>query len=425
MPIPFQIGLFLTVLVLAGVRFERSLREVARLGRPRRLLARPAIDRESSEAYGWGRWYHLVLLWGIVLFCVPLLLGIAFPGKIIVASKAVDIALTGGLEPTAVEADATTGWDVPPLGAEEIRHLERGLDEQTARAKEDVARESERTGRTVRNALLGFAAALAMTLSLAAAATVARRAHRPDVMTGLAGAALAVSAAGFCLAGPISSRLSAVGRARRAVHAYATARVVRAEDARLFAGPVKLVGRPGAVVGAEPGYLYFKGGGGRDEDAATGSRALDAHGTAAAPYAGFRVGEVAVAPATPEDLRVAFPHVRLGQDGREVFIRDDEDVLVIGYMLSGKVAPRPGYPVIVAPAGAASLGRHGVPRTLGAGLLGAERKRTRYLVMLQLVFGALAAWFLTVVCSACTEYLVARRAARRSETEAAAGRSLV
>ena len=435
MPVPFQIGLFLTVLVLAAVRFERSLREVLRSGAAahhdvRSRFAQPLDEtggkgrtsppREPPGTFNLGRWYHLAILWGLLFFCVPFLLAVAFPGRIMDVSKAADRALTGGVEGPAFDTAAPVDWEAPPLAArlsspksaEERRELEGSLDERTARARAELARTSEETALGLRRGVIGLGLALGVSLALGTALAVARRTRSPLLMTALGAVAFIGSAAGFAFAGPISSRLSAVERASRVIESYAAARTVRAEEAGLFAGPVKVVGRPSSVVGAESGYLYLKRPGEPGEGPAS-------------PHAGFRVGGVVVPPTGPGDLHVVLPHVRLGPRGREFFIREDEDVLAVGFVLSRGLAPRPGYPVIVAPVGAASIGKQGVFQAIAADLFGAERRHARYLVLLQLLFGALAAWFMTTFCSACSEHAIARRERSRARTDAPASGHLV
>ncbi len=442
MPIPFQIGLFLTALVLAAVRFERSLREVLRAGGQRRAPGENAAARLDGEpgrklkgdlsgepgtkpnsrqppgAFNWRRWYHLAVLWGIVLLCVPFLLAVAFPGRIIGASRAADRWLTGGVRPPTIVVDAPGVWDVPPLTERERAELERSFEGRTSRAREELARSSEETERAARAGVAGLVAAAAVLVALGTAAALARRSRRPWLMTALGGAAFLGSAVAFVFAGPISSRLAAVERARRVIEAYSAARAVRTEDARFLAGPVKIVGRPTGMNPAEAGYLYLRRPRERGRSGRGGYRAHEADVILASSCAGFRMGDIIVPPAGPAELRVVLPHVRLGQGGREVFIREDEDVLVVGYMLSASIAPWPGRPVIVAPASPESFGGRGVFRTVAADLLGAERRYVRRLVPLQLLFGALAAWFGGVFCSAACEHVLAGMERRRARRDA-------
>jgi hypothetical protein len=118
----------------------------------------------------------------------------------------------------------------------------------------------------------------------------------------------------------------------------------------------------------------------------------------------FRLGEVLVPGAGRDVLRVARPRVRLGPRGRELFIRADEDVMVLGFVVAGSIVPDPAYPAVVAPGDA--------PRVLekvSSDLLGTARARTLYVALLQVLFGAGLAWSIALLLASGTEYLLCRR----------------
>ena len=480
MPVPFQVGLFCTVLAFAVVRFLRSLRLVVRSGRivgqapatsgPRTDSAdlrksgwaipcvRPddkpparAIPAEPSEQeapggptggggagikararFNWERWYHLAVLWGLALFCGPFLFGLAAPGRMRELSLALDSRIAGGPPVPDLASPRVRGEPGPSAG------------------RTDFAGELERfAARSARRTRMAWAMLLASGAAVAAAGLasgLAARRRSPWATWAFATVGAVAACAGFALAGPIASRLSGAIAAREAIEAYASAPAVPAGKADRLAGPVRLVGRPlpGALSGAGPApgarsgvkHFYFRAPGGEGGGGGAGS----------AVYAGFRLGGVAVAACSPWECRVVRPHVRLGTAGREYFIGADENVVVMGFLRDGILRPRPGYPLVVAPAGAAetkgaaapgtgvrgpgearplsaSPGERGwmrkVMEALAADLAGTGAPRSRWLALLQAAFGSALAWSMALLAASATERLLGLR--RRAPSPAARG----
>jgi hypothetical protein len=207
--------------------------------------------------------------------------------------------------------------------------------------------------------------------------------------------------------------------AREAIEVYASTPTVPAGKAGGLSGPVKLVGRPmsGALSGPAPAlgtrsgarHFYYRGPGGDGEGSAV--------------YTGFRLGAVAVAACSPSDCRVVRPHVRLGSAGREHFIGAEENVVVMGVLQDGVLRSRPGYPLVVAPAGEAADPSPGGPllpttnpdertwmrkvmRAVAADLAGTGARRARWLALLQAAFGSALAWSMALFAASATERLL-------------------
>jgi hypothetical protein len=215
-------------------------------------------------------------------------------------------------------------------------------------------------------------------------------------MTAAAFGCLVASGAGFAFSGPAASRLSGALQARRAIEEYSSRPAVPGDGAAGLVGPVRLVGRPEPRAPGAP-YLFLS-----SPDSREGSGALT-------PAVGpFRLGGVLVPGAGTDVLRVARPRVRLGPRGREFFIRADEDVMVLGFVVAGSIVPHPAYPAVVAPGDA--------PRVLegiSSDLLGTARARTLYVALLQVLFGAGLAWSMALLLASGTEYLLCRRGGGR------------
>lgn len=406
MPLVFQVGLFCTVLVLGGVRFLRSLREARRLSSAPTAAAGPPLPGSDAardaprpparphtgdgqvpraagaprRGVGRERWLHLAILWGVILFCVPFLAALALPSHAARLSAAIDSGLGGGPPvpetPPAFAADraadgpATPGDAVPP-------------DERLATARR--ARRGE-----MRSGLVMVIACSCAAAAAGLAAGVARKLRRPGLMIAGTLAGLAACGAGTIVAGPAASRLSGALQARRAVEEYASSAVIPAAGAALVGGPVRLVGEPEAFVPAEP-YLYFRRPGRGDDPA----------GRVRAP---FRLGGVRVEDAGPALLRAVRPRARLGPEGRELFIRADEEVLVMGFVRDGRLVPDAAYPAVVAPGGARRL-----LEEISSDLLGTAPARGRWAALLHVLFGAGMAWSVTVLLASATEYVLVRR----------------
>jgi len=374
MPLSFQAGLFLTVLVLAGVRFRKSLAAV------RYCSASSAVGE-----FNWQRWFHLAVLWGVVVFCLPFLAGLAAPDSARRASLAVDRA-TGAQEELLVRGRPSR-W--------------RGVGDRDAAARLDTIRvESALARRRTLGALAGAGLAA---MTLAVAVSVAARRRRPLALSMAAAGGLAVSAAAFALSGRAASRLSGALDAARAIADYASASVVPAAETSGLAGPVVAWGRPTEAPQGRPGYLYLR----------------DDGGERVSPCAGFSLGPLAVAPMDAGSLVVVRPHVRLAEGGRETFIRTDEDVLVMGFLVGGKLTAADPYPVVIAPAQAHPAGTSAIFEELADGLAGRKDLRSRELAALHVVAGSFAAYFATLILASATEFVLLRR--RRSEPDAAPG----
>jgi hypothetical protein len=418
MPFSFQLGLFSTVLVLAGVRLLRSLREVMRPGSSRANGARgparaAAPAREAGPAaasrLALSRWRHLAILWGIALFCLPFLVGVALPGRMAELSAGIDSALGGGPPRPEIRTGGRAIEGVRHLTQGELEGLERSFQERTRRAELDLEAASRDAARARVWVWAALAAAGAATAAAGIAGGVFRARGRPRLMSAAAAVGLAVAVGAFALSGPAASRLSGAAEAARAIESLAAAPVFRAEDAGHVTGPVRLVGGPTATSPEGREYLYLTGSG---EDAGGGARAS---------RVAFRLGPVLVAPSPDGAVTVLNPHARLGEDGAEAYVEADEDLVVLGYLLDGCLAPRGGYPVALSPAGA-----KGLEKALGSDILGTTRARRVLVAFLQIVFAAAAAWFVTVVMATLTEVAAsrlgeARRAGCRRSARAVAG----
>jgi hypothetical protein len=438
MPFSFQWGLFSAVLILAGVRFERSLRKVVRSARTsgeRRPPSGPAPRPGPTEAeqgaapkaeavrspaaFRWDRWHELAILWALILFCAPFLWGVAAPGTMTRASSAVDRALGGDLAGDPPAAPDARALRPSLLGQKERSRLERTLHERTAEARRRLEEGARAGALSMRLVSAGIVGAGILCAAAAFVCSRLRLAHRAAAMAAAASCGLAVAASAFAWSGPASSRLSGALKAAECIAEYGQAPPVWAEDAPLLAGPVRVFGRPEPERPSGSRYLHLS-------ESGAPARSAGSDEDQVSPREGFRVGPVEVAPspllrgrgilaslasgrALPDGLVVASPHVRLAAGGRELFIRSDEVVVVMGFLLDGKVAPWPGYPVIVAPAAG-----EGLFRRLSADLLGRRDLRARHLAKLQIAFGALAAWFLALLLATATERALAVLPRRRA-----------
>jgi hypothetical protein len=165
---------------------------------------------------------------------------------------------------------------------------------------------------------------------------------------------------------------------------------VHASQARHLVGPARLVGTPMEVAKAVPGYLFYLGPADGPEDAT-------------APWAGFHLGPIRIAPAARGTMRVVLPFARLAAQGRELYLSSEENVMVLGVVVDGVVTPRPGHPVLVA-----SADERRVFGMLARELFGAARTRSLLMALLQVLFAAVAAWSLSLVLAFLAEPLVGR-----------------
>jgi len=324
-------------------------------------------------------------------------------------SQAFDRALGGALEPPRLSPPGPGPSVAGALPAGQSGGQVERTRAERAGAAVDALRASERAASAERRSGWVYLAALGVPTGLAGVlAWGARRRRRPGIMVAFAFAGLAVAAAGLAVAGRVASRTSDAGSARRTVEEYAAAPVMRAEDARWFAGTAGIVGRPAEVVHPHGEFLYFRGPGRSTSVAQPMPDGTESDGGRGAPYDGFRLGLIEVAPSPPERMRVVRPHVRLGWDGRETFIAGDEEVIVFGFLVDGKVSARAERPVVLAPAAASR-----VRETMADDLLGRAATRARHLACLHVVFGAWVAWFLALLAASATEAACLRADTRR------------
>jgi len=396
MPLVFRAGLFCTVLVLGGVRLLKSLRGARRrqwapvraAGKPGGAKATRVAGRlpVSVRTQTGERWLHIAMVWGVVLFCGPFLVGLAVPGPMARLSARLSVSARGqaslgsglvggtpggnvrsGLTPPAREAIGSTGLVAP----------QERLASARARRRKDL-----RVGLAIVLACAGVALAAGL------AAGLARKRRRPGLMTAATLAGLVASGAGFALSGHVAGRLSGSRQARRTIDEYASAVVKTPDGEDVIEGPVRLVGRPEPRT---PGKTYLFLDRPDSGDANVRREATEP----------FTVVGVSVSGAGADVMRVARPHVRLGPEGRERFIRADEEVMVLGYAVGGRLVSDPAYPTVVAPADAPR-----VIERVSADLLGTAGPRARYVALLQVLFAAGLAWSRTVLLASATEYLL-------------------
>lgn len=354
MPISFQIGLFLTVLALAGVRFRKSLDAV------RRSHALP------DGTWNWERWFHLAILFGIFFFCLPSLGILAVPEKACELSLAIDRILGEG-------------------GRPQTAALERPVSSEGALAHLESMRSDFHAGR--RRAMGALAGTVAAAVAFFVASSAAVRARRPLAICLAAFFGLIVAALGFISSGRSASMLTGATEVAVAISEYSKLSVLRAEEAQMKAGPAVLEGRPTNVASGGPaGYLYLR------------TEGDEKHHVSGA----FSLGPVKVkGPFLP-----VRPRVRLAQHGRESFIRSDEDVLAAGFLIDGELRSEDPYPLAVAPA---EVGASLMLQELNKTLAGRSSERSQLLAGLQLVWGAFAAYFKTLLLALAAEFLLKRR----------------
>jgi hypothetical protein len=383
MPSSFRIGLIATVLVLSAVRMLKSFRNL-RHGPP----------SQEAGSFSWRRWYYLATLWGVVFFCAPFVLAVALPSEARRVSAAIDaFFVESRIRPDVSPAGPDPGRPVT-LSDEEAAAL-MGSQHAGAQEAEKALRDAQRLADRERSEgwawLAGAGAAAALLIAIA---SLLCRRRMPATMSAAAFAGLLLSGGAFAFAGIVSTRISGAPSARRSIEEYARARPIGADQATKLVGPIRLIGRPSDVVDGTQGYLYFSAPGQDPEDVR-------------APWSGFKVGPVRVAPAERADLLIILPSARLGRAGRELMISAEEDVMVMGYLKDGELSARPGLPIVVAPAGARR-----VFDRLSQELFGAAKRRSLCTAMLQVAFGAAAAWFLTLLVATVSE-LTARRIGRQ------------
>jgi hypothetical protein len=129
----------------------------------------------------------------------------------------------------------------------------------------------------------------------------------------------------------------------------------------------------------------------------------------------------------------------LGTAGRECFIGAEENVVVMGVLQDGVMRPRPGYPLVVAPAGEAAYPASGGPtpltaspgergwmrkvmEALAADLAGTGARRARRLALLQAAFGSALAWSMALFAASVTESLLGRAPGAPAAQRLPAGR---
>ncbi|MHC4198839.1 MAG: hypothetical protein ACYSU0_02540 [Planctomycetota bacterium] len=380
----------------------------------------------ARSRFNWERWYHLAVLWGLVLFCGPFLFGLAAPGRMREASLALDTRIAGGPPvpdlaslrervESAQSAGRFTGLTPQVFRVILAEALASGA------LAEELEVFAELSAREVRKAWLMLLAGGAAVAAAGIASGLAARRRSVWATWTFAAAGVVAACGAFALAGPVATRLSGALAAREAIKAYASTLTVPAGKAGGLSGPVRLVGRPspgalsgagpapGALSGAGARYFYYRGPGEGGEGSAV--------------YAGFRLGAVTVAACSPSDCRVVRPHVRLGSAGREHFIGAEENVVVMGVLRDGVLRPRRGYPLVVAPAGEAAYPAPGGARALAASpderrwmrqvmeavaddLAGTGARRARWLALLQAAFGSALAWSMALLAASATERLL-------------------
>jgi hypothetical protein len=386
MPTEFRIGLIATVLVLATVRMRKSLRIVGR-----------SVAQGEHLRFAWSRWYHLSIAWALIFFCLPFAAAVAFPDSARELSVAIDRYLGdehGASHVSDVSSIRTRRVTYSP---DEIMKLEISHQDRTQKASEAYlakcrARDENALGSW------GTIGALGGTLGvLLLLASFLARMRRPGAMVAASIVGLGVSFFALNMTVSVATGISGVLDEAQTVQEYADGEIVAAEQATWLAGPARVVGRPSKITGATEGFLYFH--------SPSGSKSPPE-----APWKGFELGPLTVGPAERGQLHIMKPSVRLTPTGREILIRDDEDVVVMGFVADGTILPRDGYPIIIAPASA-----RGTIRRLSHILFGAPRRRTLYMAMLQVASVGFAAWFLSLLLGALSERIAARFARSRAQ----------
>lgn len=392
MPLSLRIGLFGVVSVIAGIRFADSLRGLRR-GSSRPLHAR----------CDWDRWRHLVIVFSVTFFCVPFLFFMAYPKGATRLSAALDAA-AGGDGAETLSRPHDPGPPPPPVGrsrADALRALSTWKEEASSLRRRGYF-------------LLGLLGAV--TLGCALALGPARLRRVPAVTAVLLVLGLGAGSGGLLLSGRMARGICGTESARRMLQRLARAPVLPAGEARGAAGLVRLLGRAEplepAVASAhqellphEPprvqlnersskarddGYFYYQGPG-------TEAPLL--------PEV-FRLGEVTVFPARAGGTLVLSPRTRIGRAGKEKFIGSDEKIVAMGFLLEGKLTSAPSLPLAVAPADGG-----GLRRILEVWASREVLKPPLPLPVLQLLFGASAAWMAALLLASVTEFVLVRAGA--------------
>ena len=392
MPTEFRIGLIATVLVLATVRMRKSLRIVGR-----------SIAQGDHLRFSWSRWFHLSIAWALVFFCLPFATAVAFPDPARELSVAVDRYI-GGEESADYLPEVGSGRAKHvTFTSDQLMKLEISFQDRTREAL--AAYESSRR-ELDEDAFVGW-----YTLGIAGGSLVVllllssffARLRKPGAMVAASFAGLVASVVALTLTVSVATKISGVLDEARTVSDYAAADLVSADQAAWLAGPSLVTGRPTNITDASPGFLYHH---------SPSEPAL----SPPPPWRGFELGPLTVGPAKQGELHIMKPSVRLTAEGREILIRDSEDVVVMGFVADGAILPRDGYPIVVAPASA-----RGTIRRLSQILFGAPQRRDLSTAMLQVACAAFAAWFLSLLLGALTELIAARLASSRAETAIANG----
>jgi hypothetical protein len=377
MPLSFRIGLVAAVAVLGGVRMRRSIR----------AAFRPEMKR-SPHVFSWRRYYHLAITWGLAVFCVPFALAIAMPEQARSLSAALDKTCTGG--PSVVATGATLDLEHVALTADEISALQQSYERRAAEAQAAYAETRRTHDSEVTTAWISLAGSCTLIAAVMAAASLFTRIRKPLAMAAVALLGICVSGTAIVLSARTATVLSGMLDAARTIGEYAGTKAVRADQAAWLVGPAVVIGQPSEIAECEPGFLYY-----RASDAAVPERP--------APRAGFELGELSIEPAPEDQMHVVLPSARLGPQGRETMIREEETIMVLGFVDDGKMQARPGYPIVVSPAD-----QRRVFDRLSQDLLGAPERRSLYAALLQVVFCAAAAWFITLLLASATEKIIGR-----------------
>jgi hypothetical protein len=378
MPLPFRVGLIATVLVLAAVRMWKSLRFVRR-----------SCGCGDTRSFRWGRWYHLVIVWALALFCIPFCGAIAFPDRAHAVSVAIDEWFAGG-EPRPAEETPPASADVVSFAQDEMMKLEISHRDRTQQAEDEYTAWREAVASRKLAGWVSIGVGLFVVFGLVALASVLARLRKPVPTALVAAVDLLVSVAALAASGRVATQISRVPEEREAVARYASQTLVRSSDAAWLAGPSRIVGVPTEIVDAVPGYLVFVEPGQAPSDVG-------------APWAGFTLGKLIVGPAPHGEMIVFRPAARAAPDGHEAAIRDTDETVVMGYAAYGRIVPRPGYPIVIMPADARRA-----TAALQRVLFGAAPKRALHTAMLQLLFATAAAWSIALVLAAACETLLGR-----------------